>query len=445
MTAPFATSQMLSLLMDHAGGGGAPPGGLLGSPMPGITSANLPPMTPPPAMTPPQGQNILGSIHDKIGGLLDSIRPSAPGGFEGLLSPEEIQSARPGFLQSLIGTPDAPSSADRYRGNLENMLKMKALASGMAEQKRTQASRAQIAARFPGVDTEARDDTITRLRKMYAAYLGAGDMEMVGKVGELLKSVDQPRTAHDPSSLRTPRAFVVDGKPVEGFSDGSGKFFYADGRPVVGTVEPFVPPRDNGATAADRALVQVQQPDGSVIYLPRPEAAYQNAPSPNARGSAAVMKDVAHNRTQSAIIDAALSDLDAHPDAVGLKRGVGELIPFAGNVGDAINQRADPEGVLARAGIMDIGSLKIKDRSGAAVTISEFPRLAPFVPRVSDTPAAIRTKLTRMKHFLNVETDLLAASIGRAGARPASTPKGSGSATGVKTGSKLDAYRHLLQ
>lgn len=60
---------------------------------------------------------------------------------------------------------------------------------------------------------------------------------------------------------------------------------------------------------------------------------------------------------------------------------------------DFAAQRIDPKGVKARALIADIGSLKIHDRSGAAVTASETPRLKPFIPTVSDTPATIGTKL----------------------------------------------------
>lgn len=61
---------------------------------------------------------------------------------------------------------------------------------------------------------------------------------------------------------------------------------------------------------------------------------------------------------------------------------------------DVLIQRLDPKGVKARAMVADIGSLKIHDRSGAAVSAMEFPRLRPFVPDVQrDTPETIITKL----------------------------------------------------
>lgn len=56
--------------------------------------------------------------------------------------------------------------------------------------------------------------------------------------------------------------------------------------------------------------------------------------------------------------------------------------------------RMDPEGVDTRAAIADLGSLVIHDRSGAAVTASEFPRLAPFIPTEKDDAATVKKKLT---------------------------------------------------
>ena len=60
---------------------------------------------------------------------------------------------------------------------------------------------------------------------------------------------------------------------------------------------------------------------------------------------------------------------------------------------DAVRQRTDPNGVKVRAMISDIGSMKIHDRSGAAVSASEFPRLRPFVPAVTDSPETVVEKL----------------------------------------------------
>lgn len=59
--------------------------------------------------------------------------------------------------------------------------------------------------------------------------------------------------------------------------------------------------------------------------------------------------------------------------------------------------RIDPQGVDTRAIIADLGSMVIHDRSGAAVTAAEFPRLAPFIPTEKDDQATVLKKLNNFK------------------------------------------------
>jgi hypothetical protein len=85
--------------------------------------------------------------------------------------------------------------------------------------------------------------------------------------------------------------------------------------------------------------------------------------------------------------------LEQNPEATG----------FKGFVPGAILNRADPEGVNARAGVADIGSLVMHERSGAAVTASESPRLVPFIPLITDDNATALKKLKRMKAIIEGE------------------------------------------
>jgi hypothetical protein len=85
-------------------------------------------------------------------------------------------------------------------------------------------------------------------------------------------------------------------------------------------------------------------------------------------------------------IDDTIKLLQQNPDATGFK---GYLPNFALN-------RMNPEGTEARAGVADIGSLVLHDRSGAAVTASESPRLMPFIPLITDDIGAANKKLKRM-------------------------------------------------
>ena len=91
-------------------------------------------------------------------------------------------------------------------------------------------------------------------------------------------------------------------------------------------------------------------------------------------------------------IDRALAAVDKAPGATGTMAGVLNSIP--GGLADNFSPQAS---VDARAAIADVGSIVIHDRSGAAVTASEFPRLRPFIPAVSDSPEVVKTKLQRFK------------------------------------------------
>ena len=79
----------------------------------------------------------------------------------------------------------------------------------------------------------------------------------------------------------------------------------------------------------------------------------------------------------------ALKHVETNPGAFGLTN----MLP------NAMVTRMDPKGVAARAAVFNLGSLKIHDRSGAAVTASETPRLLPFIPTPGDSAKTIKTKL----------------------------------------------------
>jgi len=113
----------------------------------------------------------------------------------------------------------------------------------------------------------------------------------------------------------------------------------------------------------------------------------QNKPLPSAQATAYVNNNVALGN-----IDNALKDAEANPKAFGLK----------GMLPNSVLTRLDPKGVQARASIANLGSLKIHDRSGAAVTASETPRLLPFIPTPDDDLPTIRTKLNGFKREYNL-------------------------------------------
>ncbi len=127
---------------------------------------------------------------------------------------------------------------------------------------------------------------------------------------------------------------------------------------------------------------QIETQSGKVDLINRPTSATIGRPVPPA-----VAKGIIENRTSVGKIDRALEAVRLRPQSFGA----------ANYWGDAIRQRTDSEGVDARAKVADIGSLIIHDRSGAAVSASEFPRLRPFIPAATDTDKTIITKLENLK------------------------------------------------
>lgn len=108
------------------------------------------------------------------------------------------------------------------------------------------------------------------------------------------------------------------------------------------------------------------------------------------------------NQRQLRTIDDAIAQVSANPGAVGLKAAV------PGTILNRVKSRTGAGGVNARAGVADVGSLEIRDRSGAAVTASEFPRLKPFIPAITDDAATVQKKLRRMRQIIEEENEAMA-------------------------------------
>ena len=98
-------------------------------------------------------------------------------------------------------------------------------------------------------------------------------------------------------------------------------------------------------------------------------------------------------------LDRAIKSIEEGPKegATGLKG----LLP------DVALNRLYPEGTEGRANVADIGSLVMHERSGAAVTASEAPRLKPFIPSITDDKATVLKKLKRMREIQAEEQDAL--------------------------------------
>jgi hypothetical protein len=120
---------------------------------------------------------------------------------------------------------------------------------------------------------------------------------------------------------------------------------------------------------------------------------------------AAVQKAMIENGTNLRRAERALALVQGKN--VGGAKGDTAATGWKGYLPNQILNRVDGEGVETRAAVADLGSLVIHDRSGAAVSASEFPRLAPFIPSEKDDAATVKKKL---EHFVRVYKDEMAAT-----------------------------------
>ncbi len=102
---------------------------------------------------------------------------------------------------------------------------------------------------------------------------------------------------------------------------------------------------------------------------------------------AAQAKAWTENNKSMNFIDDALKAVDEYPQGLSVTNVLG----------NTIRSRTDPKGVDVRALVGNIGSLKVHDRSGAAVTAAETPRLTPFIPQPTDNAATVKKKLHLFK------------------------------------------------
>lgn len=110
------------------------------------------------------------------------------------------------------------------------------------------------------------------------------------------------------------------------------------------------------------------------------------------------------NETSRQQIEKAKQELMNNPDAVGLQN----ILPDS--IVNRIPGNSGKGGTAARAAVADVGSLRIHDRSGAAVSVHEFPRLAPFIPSARDSAEVAARKLDQLMVQVDAESEAAAAA-----------------------------------
>lgn len=122
---------------------------------------------------------------------------------------------------------------------------------------------------------------------------------------------------------------------------------------------------------------------------------------------ATTTRELAAGSVASDRIGRAIEAATAAPQAFGPQNVFANLGSFGH--GDEVMQYIDPKGIDARALVANVGSQVFHDRSGANVTMSEAPRLKPFIPSVNDKPEIVVKKL----RLLQQEVDLMNTELAR--------------------------------
>lgn len=183
--------------------------------------------------------------------------------------------------------------------------------------------------------------------------------------------------------VKGPRGSIIQRNPVT--NEQKQVIGPDNSQPVAGAGPKYRPLRPEEYTQyglPTGTTAQIDTSTGKIDLINRPTNATAGRPIPPA-----VVKGLIDNRTNVGKIDRALAAIDAYPEGMGAKNYLGE----------SIRQRTDPKGVDVRAKVGDIGSLIIHDRSGAAVTVAEMPRLAVFIPQATDDPEVAKIKLNNLK------------------------------------------------
>lgn len=153
----------------------------------------------PPVMTPKP------SILDRLSlNIRKMFQGDAPAGYNQLLTPEQIDAARPTFLQTIFGHGANP---DEFQKNLQAAVQntqilpsqIAATRLQLMQQARQMQVQQDIAKKFAPMPSETPDQTRTRLLDMfaYAAQNGA-DPKFLQQIGDVVKEVAKPIPAKPP-------------------------------------------------------------------------------------------------------------------------------------------------------------------------------------------------------------------------------------------------------
>lgn len=364
------------------------------------------------------GRGILNHIDNAAlnsatsGGLLDD----ALGG-KFTPTPEQKRAMRGQYLQGIFGAmaQDRPvgEGIAQYQQNIVGQVQTSRAAQQQAQQRATMGQ-------FQQEMNQA--GTVEQKFGVLEKYSGVLGPAAVGQYADALRKM-HPAPVQK-KATGAPYVRMKDGKPMmyRGFDDGTEQElgppppdlgFDGTGRLInksTGQVVTEAPPpkptlgQVMGTNEGyfrinpDNTGTPITGPNGKTLMPPQRTGAggdgTQRTPPSN------IVKSFTDNLASIRVIDDALKELEANPTATG----------WEGMLPDYIANRMDHAGAKARSAIANVGSLQIKNRTGAVMTKAEEERLLPFIPGAKDDLQTVRMKLTGLREqVLGINDDMRAA------------------------------------
>ena len=195
------------------------------------------------------------------------------------------------------------------------------------------------------------------------------------------------------------------------------------GTPTVAATAPITQSADNRATqetqrrgqnmtdARARETNQLTREANATVYDPergilvnkatglaRPAATMDGKPVA-AKTPESTKKELASIDAQLSVLDGAIRDVKASPDAFTFKRGLATMTgPLAES---AVGRLDSPSERDARSYVFNVVSKVINERAGAAQSAQELARLRSFLPAETDNAQQITDKLESFKGYLS--------------------------------------------
>ena len=174
-------------------------------------------------------------------------------------------------------------------------------------------------------------------------------------------------------------------------------------------MRPQVIQTENGpmTLGPDNRAIPILGPDGRPVQAKTNEKAL---PTSAAQKLMENQQNLRRAEQAQALVEGnSVTDDKGNVIAQGDKEATGNkaLMSAFGVLGDKALNFLDAKGVDTRAAIGNLGSMIIHDRSGAAVTASEYPRLRPFIPLATDAPDVARRKAAQFANeYRNIQQEM---------------------------------------